>query len=248
MNTINIKQSSLSHGIHCFVAAWGLITLPKIRRFIVFPLILNLVLFSLGSWLLWNYLSSTVDELLPSWLAWLDWLLVPVFITITVAVVYFSFTLFANVIAAPFYGQLAKEVERHLNGDVSDQPDNGSFMADILPMIGSELRKIGYYLIRAIPLLLLSLIPGLNVITLPLWLVFSAWFLAFEYSGYSLENHNILFKQQKKIINQSRVSSMAFGGCSLLATSIPVVNLLVPAISVAGATKLLLERDALNGG
>jgi len=243
---MQIKNNSLAHGIHCFVAGCELIRLPRIRRFVIFPLILNTVLFSFGSWLLWNYLSSTVDSLLPSWLAWLAWLIVPVFIMIAVSIVYFGFTLLSNVIAAPFYGQLAKEVEMYLNSDASEQSANGSFMADMLPMIGSELRKLGYYLVRAVPLLILSLIPGVNVITLPIWVVFSAWFLTFEYSGYGLENHNVLFKQQKKIINQSQMSCMAFGACSLLATSIPIVNLLVPAVSVAGATKLLLERDGVD--
>jgi len=113
-------------------------------------------------------------------------------------------------------------------------------------MLGSELRKVTYYLLRALPLLLLSIIPGVNVISLPLWLLFSAWFLTFEYGGYSFENHNILFKEQKRILNKYRVNSMTFGGISLLATTIPVINLFAPAIAVAGATKMFYERGELG--
>ncbi|MBQ0721885.1 MAG: EI24 domain-containing protein, partial [Gammaproteobacteria bacterium] len=87
---------------------------------------------------------------------------------------------------------------------------------------------------------------GVNVITLPLWLLFSAWFLSFEYTGYAFENHGVLFNEQKRILKQSRANSLAFGGLSLLATTIPVVNLFAPAIAVAGATKMLYERGELK--
>lgn len=241
-----MKQSSFLHGIECFLAGASLINQPGVRRFVVVPLLINTVLFSTVGWLLWSYLSGIVDSMLPSWLDWLYWLIVPLFMTVVLAVVFYSFTLLGNIIAAPFYGQLAKAIEEQLTGKTLDSGANESFMQSFLPMMGSELRKLGYYLIRAIPLLLLSLIPGVNVITLPLWLAFSAWFLLFEYAGYTFENHDILFKQQKAIVKRTQLNGVAFGGICLVATTVPIVNLVAPAMAVAGATKLLLERDELS--
>ncbi|MEW4982338.1 MAG: sulfate transporter CysZ [Cycloclasticus sp.] len=243
---MNIESQSLTHGIRSFIAGINLIRLPGLRRFVIIPLLVNIALFSVASWLLWHYLSTAVDSMLPSWLSWLAWLIIPIFMTSVLAIVYYCFTLVANIIAAPFYGQLSKGVEAYLKGEPYVDMRSEHFLKEVFQMLGSELRKISYYLVRALPLLVLSVIPGVNVISLPLWLLFSAWFLTFEYAGYSFENHKVLFKEQKRILNQSQVNGMSFGGMSLLATVIPVVNLFAPAIAVAGATKMLYERGELD--
>jgi CysZ protein len=234
------------HGIDCYMAGVRLIRQPGLRRFVIIPLVINMALFSIASWMLWLYLSTVVESMLPSWLSWLAWLILPVFMAAVMVVVYYAFTLVANIIASPFYGYLAKGVEGHLKGDPHLALETNFFSTETLAILGSELRKLVYYLVRAIPLLLLSLIPGVNVITLPLWLLFSAWFLSFEYAGYAFENHGVLFNEQKRILKQNRANSLAFGGLSLLATTIPIVNLFAPAVAVAGATKMLYERGELK--
>lgn len=241
-----INENKYTFGACCFIAGIGLIKKPGVRRFVVFPILLNVVLFSLASWLLWEYAASFLDDLLPSWLNWLAGILMPLFAMSLLTVVYFSFTLVANIIAAPFYSYLAENVELILSGKESKTVSTASFVKGMMLTIVSELRKISYYLIRALPLLILSFIPGINVIALPLWLLFSAWFLTFEYSGYALENQHKLFAEQKAIIKKDRLSALTFGGLSLLATTIPVVNLIAPAIAVAGATKMLHQRGELN--
>jgi len=243
---MKVKSDSYLYGIRCFITGFSLIRQPGLRRFVLIPLLINACLFSVASWFLWTYLSSTVDALLPSWLAWLTWFILPFFMLSILTIVFYSFTLLANIIAAPFYGKLAEAVEARLKGSEFVEDEASSLLSEIPKMMGSEVRKLLYYLVRAVPLLLLSLIPGLNIITLPLWLMFSAWFLTFEYTGYSFENHSILFNQQKLLLKQSKVNTMSFGGVCLLATTIPVVNLFAPAIAVAGATKMLVERGDLN--
>jgi CysZ protein len=238
--------TSFSHGIGSFIAGFHLIRQPGLRRFVIIPLLINVVLFSVASWLLWHYLSTMVDSMLPSWLSWLAWLILPIFMTSILAIVYYCFTLVANIIAAPFYGQLSKGVEAHLKGQPYVEVNADTFLKEVFQMLGLELRKITYYLLRAVPLLILSVIPGINVISLPLWLLFSAWFLTFEYAGYSFENHKILFNDQKRMLNRSRVNTMTFGSISLLATTTPVINLFAPAVAVAGATKLFYERGELG--
>ncbi len=228
------------------MAGFDLIRQPGLRRFVIVPLLINIVLFSAASWLLWQYLTTTVDAMLPSWLAWLAWLVLPIFTVIVLAIFYYGFTLLANIISAPFYGQLAKCVEAHLRGAPLNEVNTGSFLQQAPKLLGSEVRKLLYYLLRAVPLLLLSIVPGINVISLPLWLIFSAWFLTFEYTGYTFENHQVLFNEQKRILQTSRLSTMTFGSMNLLMTSIPVVNFFVPAMAVAGATKMLFDRGELD--
>jgi len=241
-----MNTKSPLHGIACFIAGFGLIRQRGLRRFILIPVVINTVLFSAAGWVLWNYLVTTADAMLPGWLAWLSWLILPIFISSVLLIVFYGFTLLANIIAAPFYGQLAKCVEAHLRGRPLDEVNSDSLFKEAGQMLLSELRKLAYYLLRAAPLLLLSLIPGVNVISIPLWLVFSAWFLAFEYTGYTFENHGILFDEQKKVLQKSRLSSMGFGAINLFMMTLPLINFFVPAMAVAGATKMLLEQGELD--
>ncbi|MBV1951292.1 MAG: sulfate transporter CysZ [Cycloclasticus sp.] len=245
-NKLTIHTSAISHGLRCFIAGIGLLKHPKLRRFVWIPLLINICLFSIATWGLWTYLISSIDALLPSWLSWLSWFIIPLFMVSMLTIVYYTFTLISNIIAAPFYGQLAKNVEAHLKGHPFIEKTDGYFVAEMLGMIASEVRKQLYYLVRALPLLMLSMIPGVNIIALPAWLLFSAWFLSFEYAGYTFENHGVLFNEQKNILANFKLPGMAFGGISLLATAIPIVNLFAPAIAVAGATKMLYERGELD--
>ena len=239
---MKIQASKLHGGVGYFMAGIHLVFHPSLRRYIVIPLLINTLLFSAASWVLWHYLMTTVDAMLPSWLDWLAWLILPVFIVSLLTLVYYGFTIVANIIAAPFYAHLAKAVEAHLKGKAAVTTTSNSMIKEAISITLSELRKLWYYLLRATPLLLLSFIPGINLISLPVWLLFSAWFLSFEYAGYAFENHAILFEQQKQVLGRSRWTSLSFGGCSLLATMVPLVNMMVPAISVAGATKMLIDR------
>ena len=230
-------------GLRSYFSGITLIFKPGVRRFVWIPFFINLLLFTLATWLLWTYMSSVLVSLLPVWLDWLSWLLVPLFSIITLLLVYFGFSLLANIIAAPFYVYLARDVECYLRGEPNEPVNNNSLIKEALSIIGLELRKIMYYLVRATPLLVLSIIPGINIISLPLWLLFSAWFLTFEYMGYFFENHQVLFKEQKSHMQSDRVNHIVFGSISLFAASVPVFNLFSPAIGVAGATKMLVETE-----
>jgi len=92
---------------------------------------------------------------------------------------FYGFTLVANFIAAPFNGLLAERVEEMLTGQPPTSP-GGGVLQDLLPSLWSEVRKLLYFLLRAIPLLLLFLIPGVNLVAPLLWFLFNAWYLALQ--------------------------------------------------------------------
>ena len=55
-------------------------------------------------------------------------------------------------------------------------------------------------------------------------------------------NHNIRFKEQRARLGQKKLLSLGFGGSTLLATMIPLVNFFVMPAAVAGATALWVEQ------
>lgn len=228
----------------------NLITQPSLRPFVIIPLLVNIVVFSLLIWLGVDQFEGLMDRFLPddeSWLAWFRWLLWPLFAITLLLVVFYTFTVIANLIAAPFNGLLAEKVELYLGGNLPEQSGGiKQIMQDLLPSLLSEVRKLFYFLIRAIPLLILFLIPVVNVAAPFLWLAFSAWFLALEYGDYPMANHGLLFKEQHQRLKQARYTALAFGGSLTLLMMVPVLNFFAMPAAVAGATVFWKERLAAN--
>src|SRR5918992_14665 len=91
----------------------GLITQPGIRRYVIVPLLINFALFGAAIWYGASQFEALLDWLLPNWLEWARWILWPLFAASALLVVFYAFTLIANLIGAPFNGLLAEKLEAH---------------------------------------------------------------------------------------------------------------------------------------
>jgi len=229
----------LREGVH-------LMRQPGLRRYVAMPLLISTLAFSAAIWFGIHWLDVLLDWLLgflPGWLDWLRYLLWPLFALTGVLVVFYSFTLVTNLIAAPFNGLLAEAVERHLTGQPVDESGGWrTVVKDILPSLLSELRKLGYFVVRALPLAVLFLIPGVNLGAPFVWGLFSAWMLAIEYADYPMANHHLHFAAQRRRLRGRRLLALGFGGGSLLLTLVPVVNFIAMPASVAGATAMWVRE------
>jgi len=228
-------------GMHYIFEGLRLIRQPGLRRYVAVPLLVSVVLFSAAIAGLTHWLEVLINMLLgylPGWLDWLQYLLWPVFALLGVLVIFYSFSIITNLIAAPFNGMLAEAVEQHLTGQPIDTGGWKALAKDIVPSLVSELRKLLYFALRALPLGLLFLIPGINVAAPFLWALFSAWMLVIEYIDYPMANHLLHFSTQRKLLRSRRFLAYGFGGGSLLLTMIPLLNFLAMPVSVAGATAM----------
>ena len=220
----------------------GLRWLPKagLRSFVAIPLLINTLLFGGGIW--WGAsqlqrLDQAVQGWLPGWLAWLHWLLWPLFILTVLVVVFYTFSLVANVIAAPFNSLLAERVEKMMNPDGRVSPPSAEFSwRELLFTPLAELRKLLYFVIWAIPPLILSFVPAVNVVAPVVWAVSTAWMLALEYADYPLSRRGLGFRAQRRLLRQHPLLVLGFGGMTLLLTLIPVLNFLAMPAAVVGAT------------
>ncbi len=217
---------------------------PSVRRFVAIPLLINLVLFGTGIALGaygFNYLLDWLHAYLPDWLHWLDWLLWPLFFVAALMISFYLFNLLANFLAAPFNSLLAERVEKLVNPDVV-LPPGRPLWREVLRTPGVELKKLVYYLLWALPLLLPFLLPVVNVLAPFIWGAFTAWMLALQYMDYPLSNHGIPFTEQRRLLGQRRLLMLGFGSAVLLLTVIPVVNFLAMPSAVIGASLLWAER------
>src|SRR5690554_23304 len=217
-----------------------LLLAPGLKRFIIVPLLANVVVFILATLTLIHLFSDLLTFLmgwLPGWLEFLGWLLWAIFACILLFVYGYSFTIITNLIAAPFYGLLAEKIEQKLTGVTPPDETWG----ELIPRtVGRELVKIGYILTRGLLLLLLILvswfIPGLNLAVLIIGALWSAWCMAVQYIDYPADNHQTPFTRMRYLLNRAPLTSYTFGGMTMLASIIPIVNIFAMPIAVAGAT------------
>jgi len=234
------------NGIHYFAQGWQLIRLPGIRRFVIMPLLVNILLMGGAFVWLFNRLNHWIPELMamvPGWLQWLSYLLWPLTVLSIILVFSYFFSTIANWIAAPFCGLLSEQLEARLTGQPS--PDSGwlAIIKDLPLIMGREWQKLAYYLPRAIILLLLYFIPGFGQTVVPvLWFLFSAWMLAIQYCDYPFDNHKISFAQMRSVLRQNKTDNLQFGALVSLFTLIPVLNLVIMPVAVCGATAMWVDR------
>jgi len=103
-------------------------------------------------------------------------------------------------------------------------------------VVSAEVKRAIYLFTRAIPLVIISFIPGLNVLAPFLWALFGAWGMALEYCAYPLENAGLLFTDQQQLLKSVRFGALSFGAAAALGLTIPVLNILIAPAAVIGAT------------
>jgi len=236
-------------GIEHLIVGFKLLGKPGIRAFVLIPLAINVLLFSTAIYFLSHYFDGWMEQLLgwlPEWLSFIESILWLLFAILVLVVVAFTFTLLANFIAAPFNGFLAEAVERYLTGQVAASPQR-SLMAEVSRSLGREIVKLRYYLPRLLGLVVLGFIPVLNSVSPLLWALFSIWMMAMQYLDYPMDNNDVSFPRMQQLLAERRLTTLGYGGTVLLATMVPLLNLIVMPSAVAGATALWLKDYQQQG-
>lgn len=239
------QEIALLRGSGYLREGWQRIRQPGLRRFLIIPLIINLILFvALVSWGAGQF-SYWMDQLmphLPEWAVFIEWLLWPLFALVVLLVLFFGFSMVANLIASPFYGFLAEKIAEQERGLASPATGWREILMVIPRSLGRELRKIAYYLPRLIGLLLLTLIPVVNLVASPLLLAFGVWMMAVQYIDYQADNDQVGFPDLLRWMRSRRVLSLGFGAPVYVGLLIPLVNLVVMPAAVAGSTLLWVRE------
>jgi CysZ protein len=223
--------------LDCF-GGFTLIFKSGVKRYVLVPLAVNTVLFGGAVWLLREQMQGWIDQLLPEWLSWLQWLIEPLFWVTMLLLVFYSFSLVANLIAAPFNSLLSASVERILTGSKPEEFSSNALWKIAARSFASELRKMLYFVKWLIPLVILTVIPVVNVIAPFAWFVFAAWSFSLEYMDYPLGNRGLLFSDIRDYNRRNRMRSLGMGTGVFLLTSIPLLNFLAMPVAVCAATRL----------
>jgi uncharacterized protein involved in cysteine biosynthesis len=221
-----------------------LISRPGLKRFVLIPLLVNIVVFSGAIWYgtaQFEGLMLRLQSAVPDWLGWLEWLLWPVFILALLIIVFYGFTLIANLIASPFNGLLAEKTEALLTGrPLEDSNDMKKLLRELPMTLIDEIRKLLYAIVWSIPFLILAFI--VPVVGPLIWFLFTAWMLAVQYSDFPMGNHGLKFRDMRATLRRRRFLSIGFGAAAAGLTMIPVVNFIAMPAAVAGATAMWVKE------
>ncbi len=219
---------------------------PGLRKYVALPLLLNILIMGSATVLGVRQIDEwmgALSDLLPSWLSFLYWILMPLaVIALVLALVYF-FSAVLMIIAGPLNGLLAEKVETMQGGTLPDE----SLASMAVRTLGREMVKVAYYLPRYLGIFILGFIPLLQLAAAPLWIWFGGWMMAVQYADYSFDNHTRPFADVRTAMSADLFTVMGFGLLVALLLTIPVVNLFVMPAAVIGATLLRIERMPFEG-
>ncbi len=219
---------------------------PGIRPYVIIPLLLNITIFIILINYTVNKFSGWSDQLIamiPEWLGFLSWILWPLFILLLLLIIIYSFTIVANFVASPFNGFLAEKIELHVSGQKIEGNNDWRSIIMLVPRsLMRELAKLMCYLPWAIGLGILTFIPAINTAAPLLWFILGAWMMSVQYVDYPMDNHDISIADLKQKLRLRSLSSLGFGSAVMVATLIPLVNLVVIPAAICGATLFWLEE------
>lgn len=233
-------------GLRYLLDGFSLIAQPGLRRFAIVPLMINMLLFAGFFMVLMHFMgefNSWIASFLPHWLLWLNWVLWGLFFVSYFVVLLYTFVTLANLVCAPFNSFLAEKVEYYLTGGLTESRTLWENIKDVPRIIGRQLAILGYYLPRAMGLLILFLIPGVQLIAPILLFLFHAWFMALTYIDYPTDNHRVPIKTVRGWMEERQWTSLGFGAAVLVVSMFPIVNFFAIPAAVAGATKYWVEQS-----
>lgn len=242
MTIVQSQASSLEY----LREGFRLLLHPELRGYVLLPLLINTLVFGGLYWWSLHAISVAIQAAinwLPEWLDWLSWIMWPAAVLMVSIVVMYAFSTLANLLAAPFNGLLAEKTEELLTGKTVNGKKNLWGAIQQVPRIFmKELHKLGFQIKWLILLVIISVIPGLNMIAPLCWFGFSAWMTALEYCDYPMDSHDYSFLQVREEVATQRWPCFSFGALVMAGNMVPVFNLFMMPAAVCGATLLYVER------
>jgi CysZ protein len=241
----------LSAALYPLFAFWLLARVPRLWRYVVVPIMVNIVV---GATVYAGLLFAGLEAInafvagLPEWAAALGVLLRLVLIVGLLLATGFVLVRFGVVLGAPWYARLSAELEMLRGGQPPEQAGGVSAaLRDLSRALAYELRKLLLVLAIGAGLLLLGLIPVAGqLLATAGWIALGATIACLDFFDYPLERRVLSFRAKLGVIRRSLPGSAAFGLACLGLVSIPFVNLLSIPLCVAAGTLFVCDRVVLS--
>jgi CysZ protein len=231
---------------------WGLAMVPIAFSLLAFGIAISLLVGYAGELYGWATLWMPVLEA-EAWWTWL-WigpakaglaLVGGLLFAIIAAVSLLISFLLASVLASPFLDALSARVEAIVEGEVIDDSSSGvlGFSTDALRSMREELRRVLFFLLVVGSLMALGfVIPGAQLLTGPLIVAVSIFFLPLDYASYTLDRRLLSFREKREWLLGNKPPVIGFGCAAFLICVVPGLNFVAMPLLVVGGTLLVLRQ------
>ena len=227
-------------GIKAYASALGLISTLGLWKYFAVPVLISFItasLIGLSAWSWSDNVANTID-LLWIWEWGADWfhgfaeILGGIFIIILGLIVYKHIVM---ALSAPFMSPVSTAIEHHFLGEKHIHR-NTSNTSQLWRGIRINVRNLAMEIFITIPLLILSLIPVLNIVTTVLLFLVQAYYAGFGNMDYTLERH-YGYKESVGFVKRHKGVAIGNGIIFTIMLFIPVIGvLMVLPLSVTAAS------------
>lgn len=227
-------------GIKAYASALGLISTLGLWKYFAVPVLISFItasLIGLSAWSWSDNVANTID-LLWIWEWGADWfhgfaeILGGILIIILGLIVYKHIVM---ALSAPFMSPVSTAIEHHFLGEKHIHR-NTSNTSQLWRGIRINVRNLAMEIFITIPLLILSLIPVLNIVTTVLLFLVQAYYAGFGNMDYTLERH-YGYKESVGFVKRHKGVAIGNGIIFTIMLFIPVIGvLMVLPLSVTAAS------------
>ncbi|HBS11795.1 MAG TPA: coproporphyrinogen III oxidase [Flavobacteriaceae bacterium] len=240
---------SILSSIKAYTQSFSLISKLKLWRYFFIPILISVVTASVIVFITYGWSDNVGIYISKIW-KW-EWGK-QTFTSIStfmggISIVIIGLILYKHIImalSAPFMSPVSEKIEAHLSG-VSlteiHQHRKTSFSEQLLRGIRINIRNLAKELLFTLPLLVLSIIPVVNILSTVLLFLLQAYYAGFGNMDYTLERH-FNYKESLHFVGKHKGLAIGNGLVFMLFLLIPVLGIiLVLPFSVTAATIKTVE-------
>ena len=233
-------MQNIFKGIKAYAGALGLISTLGLWKYFAIPVLISFVtaaLIGLSAWGWSDNVANTID-LLWVWEWGADWFHGVAEILGGVLIIVLGLIVYKHIVmalSAPFMSPVSTAIEHHFLGEKHIHRDTSN-TSQLWRGIRVNVRNLTMEIFITIPLLVLSLVPVLNIITTLLIFLVQAYYAGFGNMDYTLERH-YGYKESVQFVKRHKGVAIGNGILFTIMLFIPVIGLLlVLPLSVTAAT------------
>lgn len=236
-------MNSFIEGMRYVLRGLSLLKTPGLKRFILMPILFNLMLFVGLFYLIYHYLLPYAYyylDKLPSWLSILSGVFFVIFIICFFLFFVLMFHIVFNLIASPFNSLLAEKVQKIMYQQAIPEQ---SLWLMTKRTLKRQAQFLAYFLPRFTGMVVLFFVPLIQPVYPFLWFAFSAWMLSVQYQDFVYDNNLFDFSLMRQHIARHKMHALGFGTLINLACAIPIINILIMPAAVIGSVLMYHEQE-----
>jgi CysZ protein len=245
---------NILQGIKAYRGTFNLISKLKLWKFFFIPIIISIITASTIIFFAYEF-SDNIGIFIAKIWSWEfgkdTFTSISKFVggLVIIAVGFMLYKHIVMALSAPFMSPVSEKIEKHLLGIEKHEHRTTTFSQQLWRGIRINVRNLGMELVLSIPILLVSFIPVIGVLSSVLLFLVQAYYAGFGNMDYTLERH-LTYRESLSFVKKNRGAAIGNGLLFMLFLLIPVIGIIIVLpLSVTAASlrtvTLLKDEDKL---